>query len=227
MNIVISGVSSGLGLELTKIFLSNNHKVIGFSRAKETIIQNVNFIYFPVDIADKKKVIETINTISFSDIDLIINNAGLPGKSREIEKLDQNDMQMLFDVNVFGPINLIQTFLPLLKKGEAKRIINISSRYGSLSYNQEKENKTLKKSYSYRISKAAQNMLAVCLSNELSEYKINVEVIHPGSFISKCGRKDANDIPGNVAKKIYDWIINGKKNDTPKLFEINGKTYNW
>jgi len=227
MNIVISGSSKGLGLELSKVFLSNGHYVIGISRGESSEFHNQNYRHFEVDISSQEKVMSISKILGNIPIDIVINNAGMSGSGRKIEEVENREIQDLLDVNLFGSLNLVRAFLEKLKLGRGKRIINISSRFGSLSFNQEEENRKLKISYSYRISKASQNMLAVCLSNDLADYGIIVDVIHPGSFVGGCGRSDATDDPSKIASMIYQWIESGQTSSLPRMKEIGGREFDW
>lgn len=227
MNIIISGSSKGLGLELANGFLFLGHNVIGLSRGNNPSIQHPNYLHFALDIADRKKVIEASEKVGHKTIDIIINNAGLPGTARKISEVDTSEVQALLNVNLFGVINIVQAFLEKFKLGNEKRIINISSRFGSLSFNQEEQNRKMKISYSYRIAKAAQNMLAVCLANELNEFGVSVDVIHPGSFHSNCNPKDTIKSSGEIAKTILEWIFSGQRPQETRMREIGVRDFDW
>ena len=102
-------------------------------------------------------------------------------------------------------------------------MVHISSRFGSLGFNQEPENRDLRISYSYRISKAAQNMLAVCLADELADEGISVDVVHPGSFISACGRKSATASAAETADRLVRWLDRPRPPGAPALTEPSGR----
>ena len=76
------------------------------------------------------------------------------------------------------------------------------------------EFKDMNVSYSYRIAKASQNMMSVCLSNELNKFGICVLSIHPGQVLTDCGSNDASESPKNAATRIKDWIYSLKPKDT-------------
>jgi NAD(P)-dependent dehydrogenase (short-subunit alcohol dehydrogenase family) len=106
-----------------------------------------------------------------------------------------------------------------LRKSSNPRIINLSSRLGSLSKMSSGEFAKGKFSYSYRIAKAAQNMLTLCLDQELEDIPIFVAAIHPGKLQTSMGAYDADMSPGDAATSIYSWLINSKQDISGKFFE--------
>ena len=125
-NIIITGTSSGIGLELVKIYSKSGYKVISLSRsdlpAKGLVgVEHINF-----DISKKESLVNLINLVKnkYKKIDILINNAGkLINKS--FKDLSKDDLYDIYDVNVFGVISLIQSLLPFFKKDS--HVVNISS----------------------------------------------------------------------------------------------------
>lgn len=224
MNIVITGTSNGLGLELARWYLARDHRVVGLSRSASRV-EHHRYRHFTLDVGNRSQVVQAASDCGFDTVDLVINNAGLPGAGRRIIDVDPAEVQTLLDVNLFGSLHVVQAFLPRLRAAPAPRIVHVSSRFGSLSYNRRAENRGLRISYSYRIAKAAQNMLAVCLANELEEEGVAVEVLHPGAFQSACGRDDATDSPAAVAERIGTWLSSPPQE--LRLRETSGLVYDW
>ena len=187
---------------------------------------NSLYTHYQGDIASRAVVDEIARSIA-SPIDIVVNNAGLPGSGTRVLEVDNEEVQKLLNVHLFGTLNVCRSFLEHLKAGQLKRITNISSRFGSLSFSQEPVNKELQISYSYRISKAAQNMLSVCLSNELDALGVSVDVIHPGTFIGGCGRQEATTSASEVASVIYNFIIDEKTKGQTTLREIGEGCFEW
>lgn len=61
-------------------------------------------------------------------------------------------------------------------------------------------------SYSYRVAKAAQNMLSVCLSEEFAPKGVQVAAVHPGQFMSSTAASDADMSAGEAARELVQWI---------------------
>ena len=161
-NIIITGTSSGIGLELVKIYSKSGYKVISLSRsdlpAKGLIgVEHMNF-----DISKKESLVNLVNLVKnkYKKIDILINNAGkLINKS--FKDLSKDDLYDIYDVNVFGVISLIQCLLPFFKKDS--HIVNISS-IGGINGSSKFPGLS-----SYSSSKGALNILTEVLAVEFDK----------------------------------------------------------
>lgn len=122
--IIITGASSGIGLELAKKFINNGDKVYGLSR-KEFILEGLTHII--CDVSSQEQCLNAIKTVVAKEgkIDILINNAGM-GISGSIENTSENDARKIFDVNFFGTFFMCKDALPYIRESKG-RIINISS----------------------------------------------------------------------------------------------------
>lgn len=159
-NILITGCSSGLGLALTNFYLEKNYKVYGISRNKPNI-NNKNFIFNSFDLSNSSLIkIQLDNFISaIEDIHIAYLNAGMLGEIKEIAKLEIEEIQKVYELNVYSNKEL----LDILAKTNTKNIIAISSgasKNGSKGW------------ASYSLSKAGLNMLVNLYSKELDSTKI-------------------------------------------------------
>ena len=161
-NVIITGTSSGIGLELVKIFSKEDFKVISLSRSDLSIkplngVKHLNF-----DITDEKSVDNLIHIIKneYKNIDILINNAGKL-VNKPFEDISRDDLYSVFDVNVFGVFNLIQKLLPFFKKNS--HVVNISS-VGGLVGSSKFPGLT-----AYSSSKGALNILTEVLAEEFAE----------------------------------------------------------
>ena len=112
-NVIITGSSSGIGLELVKIFNDKGFKVISLSRSNLPVksLKQVKHINF--DITKEESIEKLIGIVNeeFGKIDILINNAGKL-INRPFNKLSKQDFYSVFDVNVFSVVSLIQKLLP-------------------------------------------------------------------------------------------------------------------
>ena len=161
-NVIITGTSSGIGLELIKIFSKEDFKVISLSRSDLSFkplnrVRHINF-----DITDEKSVDNLIDIIQneYKNIDILINNAGKL-INKPFKNISRDDLYSVFDVNVFGVFNLIQKLLPFFKKNS--HVVNISS-VGGLVGSSKFPGLT-----AYSSSKGALNILTEVLSEEYAE----------------------------------------------------------
>jgi len=136
-------------------------------------------------------------------LDVLINNAGNIRKLRGIDEAITQDLLDHFNVHCAGAMRCIKAVLPFLRNSENPTIVNISSRWGSISRTVDGKGGLI---YAYQIAKAAQNMLSACLHQEFREHNIKVFSIHPGRLKTEVGAVDANVEPRQAALKLVDWI---------------------
>ena len=139
-SILITGSSSGIGAAICEHFSNIGWKVFGSVRnvkdgEKLAGICGENFIPLIFDVTDinaikeAKKLVES-NLVA-SGLDCLVNNAGI-NISGPMEYVDSDEVRKVFEVNVMGPLNCAQSFLPILKKSSSATIINISSMAGKI-----------------------------------------------------------------------------------------------
>ncbi len=119
----------------------------------------------------------------YGRLDVLINNAGISidafGSPASATSLDT--LRRTYETNVFGVASVTKAFLPLLKKSEAGRIVNMSSGLGSLTENSDPDGQYVGvKPLAYNSSKAALNMMTVIFADELKDTPIKVNAADPG-----------------------------------------------
>ena len=159
-NILITGCSSGLGLALTNYYLQKGFKVYGISRNKPEI-QNQNFIHISFDLSQISDIKTSLTTIlkEIKNLDLVFLNAGMLGKIKILQELSIEEMQEVYNLNVYANKEL----LDILMQIDVKNIFIISSGASKTGY---------KGWGSYSLSKAGVNMLVNLYSNEMFNTKI-------------------------------------------------------
>ena len=159
-NILITGCSSGLGLALTNYYLQKGFKVYGISRNKPEI-QNQNFIHISFDLSKISEIKNSLTNIlkEIKNLDLVFLNAGMLGKIKILQELSIEEMQEVYNLNVYANKEL----LDILMQIDVKNIFIISSGASKTGY---------KGWGSYSLSKAGVNMLVNLYSNEMFNTKI-------------------------------------------------------
>jgi alcohol dehydrogenase/benzil reductase ((S)-benzoin forming) len=159
-NILITGCSSGLGLALSHYYLEKGFKVYGISRNKPEI-NNPNFIHKSFDLSQISKIKDELSSFinDISQIQTAFLNAGMLGKIKILEELSTQEMQEVYNLNVYANKEL----LDILKHTKVKNILAISSGASKTGY---------KGWGSYSLSKAAINMLINLYANEMPNTKL-------------------------------------------------------
>lgn len=190
---VITGASSGIGLECAKMFSQNGYKVYALSRrgGNDHLISHVK-----CDVTDEKCVKSTFSDIFEKEnrIDILVNNAGF-GISGAVEFTDTQSAKKQFDVNFFGTVICSKAVLKLMRKQGFGRIINISSMAAPLAIPFQSF---------YSASKAAVNSFTLSLANEVKPFGISVCALMPGDVKTEFTQNREKEIAG---KEVYGDII--------------------
>ena len=127
---VVTGASSGIGLETAKALQAAGYRVFGTSRRASPAV-NGGMATIVCDVTDERSVTEMVETVfgETGRIDLLVNNAGF-GISGAAEESSVSQAQAMFDVNLFGVIRTTRAVLPLMRAQKGGRIINVSSVQG-------------------------------------------------------------------------------------------------
>ena len=195
---VITGGSRGIGLGIAKELLKENFDVILVARKKSEDVEELRTRYgdrvsfCPYDISDGKSI-ETLVAYAdakFGKIDVLVNNAGVAPKERkDILEITGEDFDDVVNINLKGTFFVTQKFVPLLRKSESSRIVNISSMSSYTASVNRGE---------YCISKAGISMITKLFAVRLAEFGISVIEIRPGII--------ETDMTSKVKEK-YDKLI--------------------
>ena len=198
--IFITGSNRNIGLEFVKQFSENNWNVIATARnpeaAKELQIiaaEQDNVVIEQLDVTDHEQIESLAEKYTDQPIDILLSNAALTPRYKsalkKIKGVDFDIARSSFEINVLGPLKLIQSFMPNVEKSQGKKIIALSSKQGSFG-----ERLKIPMMYSYSISKAALNSLLYSLSFESKRKNILVVAISPGMVNTTPGMK----LPGAI-----------------------------
>ena len=197
-NWVITGVSSGFGYEMIKQVLSRGDNVLGTvrkTRPVEDLIDRYpdNFHVEILDVRDRKAVKQLGQKAEelFSTIDVIVSNAGY-GLFGAAEELSDEEIDNIIATNLTGSIDFIRAFLPIMRKKQHGRIIQISSYGGEVAF----AGNSL-----YHATKWGIEGFCDSLSQEMAPFNIGVTIVEPGGARTEFRYKSAK-----IAKpiKAYD-----------------------
>jgi NAD(P)-dependent dehydrogenase (short-subunit alcohol dehydrogenase family) len=228
-SVLITGVSRGLGKAMAGTFIKNGWKVYGLFRQSShaPMIEHSHFIPLQADITtdDCEKIISS--TLKDDSLRLLINNAGISGKSPRLNNVKPSDLHSLFETHCVGALRVTRACLPNLLKNANPEILNINSRMGSVAGQYSGKYDHLERSYEYRIAKAAQNMLSACLHGEFGN-RVSILQVHPGRVKTATAQSDAVLEPSEAAEKIYELWNSGKMENGKGIYDAEtGELYSW
>lgn len=198
--VLVVGGTSGIGLEIVKIFSKENHKVYVFGRdSSELDSLNLQNIFFnKVNLRSLSEVEEKCKDVISREpngIDIIVNSAGV-FFLKDCEELTVEDYNKMFDINVRAPIFITKFFAKSMKKKGRGKIFNIGS---SSCYNGGKLSSL------YCASKHALLGYSKSISDELKAYGIRVCNLSPSSTKTKMGK-----IP-LASNQLYETFIDPRE----------------
>ena len=210
--VLITGAGSGFGKALALEFSDAGWQVIALVH-RDSQVDSLHYsharIYSIVgDVTTKsctKSIINAIESVG-GNLTVLINNAGNPG-GHPINPIDPEQITRLFMTHCIGTVRCSKACLPYLSKSSNGWIVNISSRLGSLQRNADREFAMERRSYAYRIAKAALNMATLCMAQDDMLAKIQVVAIHPGQMSTKIGIPDAPHTAEESAKILVARLL--------------------
>ncbi len=219
-NIVITGTSSGIGLELAKFFIKSKHNVLAISRNNSDLrdlnLKGLNAVDFDITNFEKYELLNKYLN-NFQNVDVLINNAGLL-INKSFEDTSLEDFQKVYSTNVFS-VAMLTKFL-IKRMNNRSNVVNISSVGGVEG--------TLKFPglAAYSSSKGALNILTEMLAEEYKEQGIHFNSLALGSVQTKMLNKafpgfKASTSAQDMAKYIYDFSMEGYKLINGKVISIS------
>lgn len=196
----VTGASKGLGLSLVRKLIQRGYRVAATSRKIEDLKQAVGeapvgqFLPLAVDLTQADSIHTSVNKTyeQFGQIDVAVNNAGY-GTGGAIEELSQKEIMANFEVNVFGPINVIQSVMPYMRKERSGHIFNIASIAGFAPH----------MGWSvYAATKFSLMGLTEVLAQDVKSLGIKVTAVAPGGFRTQFNKADSLVLSAN---KIEDY----------------------
>ena len=174
---IVTGGAQGFGLDIAKRFLDSGGKVIIWdidTKMIEKVIKeldNPNLSSNIVDISNYSEVERNVNEITNrSNIDILINNAGITGPTATLWEYDIDMWKKVVDINLMGTFNCCRAIVPNMIKNNYGRIVNVASVAG-------KDGNANASAYS--VGKAGAIGLTKSLGKELADKNIAVNAVTP------------------------------------------------
>ena len=243
-HVVLTGATSGIGIETARLLLSEGANVIGIGSsakscakaAKKLANLNGTIKFIECDLSDQKSIRNLVKLINshFTKVDCLINNAGAIYLKFQPDKIG---IEKTFSVNYLGHYLLTRLLLVNLMAADEDVIVNVSSvayKRGCLNLN-ELRSTNLTATESYTRSKLAQVLFTQTLAKELEGSSVSVNCLHPGligtNLLSKNGiigsiLTYAHKLVGRSAKHgarhvMHNVRLLGNNNSNGKYYSIS------
>jgi len=206
----ITGASRGLGAEIARAALKGGDNVVvavrNPGRLPGDLQTSDQVLAVALDVTDSGAIPTVVQaaTDRFGGIDVLVNNAGR-GLLGALEEIGDDEARSLFDLNVFGLINMTRAVLPGMRRQGSGKIVNIGSRSGF----EGEPGVSL-----YSASKFAVAGISEALAAEMSPFGIQSMVVEPGvlrtDFLDasslSLARERLTDYDGTPAHVTLDWV---------------------
>ena len=218
-NIIVTGTSRGIGLDLALQFANAGHHVLALSRkTPQILIENKNITCLSLDLSKEEDLtqVEQFLATSWVKIDAIVHNAGAL-LLKPFEETTSEEFENIYKVNVFGVANLTRTCLPFLQKGS--HVVTISS-MGGIQGSMKFAGLS-----AYSSSKGAVITLSELLAEEYKERGIAFNVLALGAVQTEMLEEA---FPGykapltaiEMANYIFDFTLTGNKYYNGKVLQV-------
>ena len=232
---IITGGAQGFGLDIAKRFLNSGAKAIVWDIDENELIKvskelnSPNFSYHVVDVSNFKDVKETVDEIiKFSNIDILINNAGITGSTSSLWDYDVDEWSKIIKINLMGTFNCCKCVVPNMIKNNYGRIVNVASVAG-------KDGNANASAYSS--AKAGVIGLTKSLGKELADKNIAVNVVTPAGaktrILDQMSKEHVNRMLSKVPRgrfleineftSLICWLSSEENSfSTAAVFDISG-----
>src|SRR5262245_19517724 len=187
---LVTGANKGIGFEVARgmaksgfvVLLGARNPTSGREAAKTLTREGLDVRFVELDVTQQEIISAAGIESDFGKLDVLVNNAGIADRlDGPPSRASVDAIERVLRTNFLGAVAVTQAMLPLLRKSEAGRIVNVSSELGSIAKHGDPTWKYAQvKVLGYCASKAALNMFTVQLAFELRDQGITVNSVNPG-----------------------------------------------
>ena len=226
MRFVVTGTNRGIGLEFVKQLTARGEQVDATARDPGDAAElqalarpGVRLRIHRLDVAVDASVDAFAAQLPTGPVDVLINNAGVSG-AKGGELIDPPDILRVLNVNAVGTLRVVRALLPRLRVGKGKKIINLTSKLGSIA-------EATGGRYAYRSSKAALNMVTRLLAEDLRAEGFLTVALHPGWVQTRMGGTAAPVPPEQSVRGMLRIIDTLTAEQSGLTFDFQGRDIPW
>ena len=201
---LVTGASHGIGIEIVRqlaqqgmtVILTARNREMGEAATQQLNQEHLQVLFKPLDVTSDESVQQLAAEIEheFGRLDVLINNAATNFAYPDLTlNSDLHQVRNTLETNLFGAWRMAKAFVPLLKKSQHGRLVNVGSGAGSFGAQEGMLANHTANLPAYTISKLALNGLTLKLAAELADSSILVNSVCPGTTASNPGMEN---IPG-------------------------------
>ncbi len=224
MNILVTGATRGIGLELVRQLRARGDDVIAAVRDDKTAgeLRDLRARLEICDVASEPSIAGLAARLGEAPLDIVINNAGVWGGEKQgVARFDAAEAMRTYQTNALGPLLVSLALLPHLRRGGAKKLLHVTSGMGSIGDNSSGGY------YAYRMAKAALNMASRSLANDLRREGIASAVINPGWVKTDMGGDGAPTTVTDSVKGILARLDELTLATSGSFLHWRGGTFPW
>jgi NAD(P)-dependent dehydrogenase (short-subunit alcohol dehydrogenase family) len=231
---LITGANKGIGLEIARglgqqgfhVLLGARDAGRGQAAADTLRAEGLNAEFIEIDVTNAASIENASVRIEHrhGHLDVLVNNAGISvDLSQPPSAVSLAQVRTTYETNVFGAIAVTQAMLPLLKKAQAGRIVNMSSGLGSMAMTADVTHfYNSVNLLAYNSSKAALNAVTVQFANELRQTPIKVNAADPGYTATDLNGHSGPRTPTQAAKVALHLATLDSEGPTAGYFDEDG-----
>jgi NAD(P)-dependent dehydrogenase (short-subunit alcohol dehydrogenase family) len=231
---LVTGANKGIGFETARqlaqqgftVWLGARDRARGEAAAHELAAEgDVRFVL--LDVSDSQSVADAASWIEQESgvVDTLINNAGIAvGDGEGLPSTVAFDaIRQTLEVNFYGSLRVTQQFLPLVRRSEHGRIVNVSSSMGSLALLTSPDTPLAQfPAFAYPMSKTMLNALTGWLAHELRDTPIKVSSVCPGFNATDLNGHQGTQPPSEGAKVVVYAANLAPDSISGTFFDANG-----
>lgn len=210
---LVTGASSGIGLEVARALVSRGYRVLGTTRNPAALPEGSRVPgveYLALDLTDRASIEACARAAG--DVDVLVNNAG-ESQMGPLEELPLDAIDRLFQVNVLGAIQLTQLLLPGMRERGFGRVVMVGSMLASFP---------LAFRSSYVAAKCALKGFATAARRELSPFGVWLTTVEPGTIATGIGDRRTRYISdGSPYTRDYETVSKAMQRNEDRGIEAS------